>query len=203
LATWSRSTKSRFREAAWAAVNPTPGARASFRHAESAASTSALRSKAFGGVLDEQQCLTLMRDTVSGRLSDLELAAFVTACAGDRLSVEETTFLTRAMVSVGERLDWGGGNVLDKHCVGGLPGNRTTPIIVAIVAAAGHRIPKTSSRAITSPAGTADVMEVLTPVTLDVPAIRGVVEREGGCIAWGGNVRLEGLHHFRCLRRWC
>jgi thymidine phosphorylase len=81
--------------------------------------------------------------------------------------------------------------VLDKHCVGGLPGNRTTPIVVAIIAALGHRIPKTSSRAITSPAGTADTMEVMAPVALDLEAMRRVVEREGGCVVWGGNVRLS------------
>ena len=74
----------------------------------------------------------------------------------------------------------GDGPVLDKHCVGGLPGNRTTPIVVAIVAALGYRIPKTSSRAITSPAGTADTMEVMAPVALDLAAMRRVVEREGG-----------------------
>src|SRR3546814_9522070 len=77
----------------------------------------------------------------------------LTASAGDRLDNAETTSLTRAMIAVGQRLDWGDGPVLDKHCVGGLPGNRTTPIVVAIVAALGYRIPKTSSRAITSPAG--------------------------------------------------
>jgi thymidine phosphorylase len=107
------------------------------------------------------------------------------------LDVHETLSLTRAMVAVGETLDWGDGPVLDKHCVGGLPGNRTTPIVVAIIAALGHRIPKTSSRAITSPAGTADTMEVMTPVALDLAAMRRVVEREGGCVVWGGNVRLS------------
>ena len=132
-----------------------------------------------------------MQDTVASRLSDLELAAFVTACAGERLDQDETTSLTRAMVAVGQRLNWGDGPVLDKHCVGGLPGNRTTPIVVAIIAALGYRIPKTSSRAITSPAGTADAMETMAPVALDLPAMRRVVEREGGCIVWGGNVRLS------------
>src|SRR3546814_3762786 len=80
---------------------------------------------------------------------------------------------------------------LFRSCCGGLPGNRTTPIVVAIVAALGYRIPKTSSRAITSPAGTADTMEVMAPVALDLAAMRRVVEREGGCIVWGGNVRLS------------
>jgi thymidine phosphorylase len=178
-------------EAAWHALEPAPGALARFHHPEPAASAGALRSKVFGARLDDAQCLALMQDTVANRFSDLELAAFVTACAGERLDHTETTSLTRAMVAVGQRLDWGRVPVLDKHCVGGLPGNRTTPIVVAMVAALGHCIPKTSSRAITSPAGTADTMEVMAPVALDLSAMRRVVEREGGCIVWGGNVRLS------------
>lgn len=178
-------------EAAWAALDPGWDAWATFSHPEPPGSTPALRAKVFGERLSEPDFLGLMRDTVASRLSDIELAAFVTACAGERLDQNETTALTRAMVAVGQRLDWGAGPVLDKHCVGGLPGNRTTPIVVAIVAAAGHRIPKTSSRAITSPAGTADTMEVMAPVSLDLPAMQRVVEREGGCIVWGGNVRLS------------
>ena len=178
-------------EAAWAAVAPMEGALATFQHPAPAASAGALRTKVFGGRLSDADCLALMRDTAGNRLSDIELSAFVTACVGDRLDQDETLALTRAMVAVGQTLDWGGGPVLDKHCVGGLPGNRTTPIVVAVVAALGHRIPKTSSRAITSPAGTADTMEVMAPVALDLATMRRVVEREGGCVVWGGNVRLS------------
>jgi thymidine phosphorylase len=35
------------------------------------------------------------------------------------------------------------------------------------------------------------MMETLTPVDLDVPQMRRVVEKEGGCIVWGGAVRLS------------
>ena len=183
--------EARLSEAAWLALDPAPDAVAEFTHAEPASSAAALRAKVFGQRLAESDFDDLMRDTVANRLSDIELAAFVTACAGERLDHGETIALTRAMVRVGQCIDWGEGPVLDKHCVGGLPGNRSTPIVVAIVAAAGHRIPKTSSRAITSPAGTADAMEVMAPVALDLPAMRRVVEKEGGCIVWGGSVRLS------------
>lgn len=178
-------------EAAWRALEPEADAWAVFSHPEPPGSAPALRAKVFGQRLAESDFLGLMRDAVDNRLSDIEIAAFVTACAGERLDHIETIGLTRAMLAVGQRIDWGGGPVLDKHCVGGLPGNRTTPIVVAIVAAAGFRIPKTSSRAITSPAGTADTMQVMAPVALDLGAMRRVVEQEGGCIVWGGNVRLS------------
>jgi thymidine phosphorylase len=52
-------------------------------------------------------------------------------------------------------------------------------------------MPKTSSRAITSPAGTADTMETLAPVNLSLQQMQKVVTREGGCIAWGGAVHLS------------
>lgn len=90
-----------------------------------------------------------------------------------------------------EQIDWATRPIVDKHSVGGLPGNRTTPIVVAIAAAARINIPKTSSRTITSPAGTADVIETMTRVDLDLSEMKGVVERCGGCLAWGGSVRLS------------
>jgi thymidine phosphorylase len=188
---WLALDEASLSETAWNALQPDEATWAVFSHPEPPASAPALRAKVFGHRLGESDFLGLMRDTVENRLSDIELAAFVAACAGERLDHEETIALTRAMVAVGQRIDWGGGPVLDKHCVGGLPGNRTTPIVVAIVAASGHRIPKTSSRAITSPAGTADTMEVMAPVALDLATMRRVVELEGGCVVWGGNVRLS------------
>jgi thymidine phosphorylase len=63
--------------------------------------------------------------------------------------------------------------------------------VVAIVVAYGLTMPKTSSRAITSPSGTADTMEVFTNVTLSSEEIKNVVESEGGCIVWGGTAQLS------------
>jgi thymidine phosphorylase len=154
-------------------------------------SLSFVRSKVYGLRLSSEQLHTIIADIAAGRYSAIHLSAFVTACAGGRLDLEETIALTRAMIGVGERLDWAGHPIVDKHSVGGLPGNRTTMLVVPIVTSLGLTMPKTSSRAITSPAGTADAMETLAPVALDIAAMRRVVEREGGCIVWGGAVRLS------------
>jgi thymidine phosphorylase len=178
-------------EFAWRKLGAQQGARAHFSHPDPVESESRLRAKVYGARLDAADMQAIVRDVAGGRYSDLHLAAFVTAAAGERLDEAETIALTRAMVEVGERMSWDFPLVADKHSVGGLPGNRTTPLVVAIVAACGVPIPKTSSRAITSPAGTADAMEVLAPVDLDVPAMRRVVEKEGGCVVWGGAVRLS------------
>ncbi|MFZ5481144.1 MAG: thymidine phosphorylase family protein [Myxococcota bacterium] len=178
-------------EVAWRMLAAREGDVVTFAHPPTLDSFGLVRAKMYGRRLDEAAFRAIVADVGAGRYSDAHIAAFLTACAGARMDVGEMSALTRAMVDAGERLSWGRSFVLDKHCVGGLPGNRTTPIVVAIVAAAGFTIPKTSSRAITSPAGTADTMEQLAPVDLDLAAMRRVVEREGGCVAWGGAVRLS------------
>lgn len=188
---WLNPDNAALSDAAWVSLGAKEGDKGIFGHAEPAASTSAIRAKVYGERLMQTQFRSIVDDTLAFRLSELDLAAFITSCAGDRLDVDETIALTQAMQAAGKTLDWGEGLVLDKHCVGGLPGNRTTPIVVAIVAAAGFRIPKTSSRAITSPAGTADTMEVMTPVALKIADLRRVVDAEGGCLAWGGELDLS------------
>ncbi len=147
-----------------------------------------VRAKMFGEELGMDAAAEIVSDIVAGRFSDIQLSSFVAACAFPVLTVAETIAMTKAMVETGTRLVWPAGPVYDKHCIGGLPGNRTTPIIVAIVTCFGLKMPKTSSRAITSPAGTADTMETLTNVALDMAAMRRVVDSTGGCFVWGDSV---------------
>jgi len=178
-------------DAAWTALGIEEGDYITVHHPAPVASLAHVRSKIYGNRLDLQAFDDILDDVVAGRYSDIQLSAFVSGCAGASLDLHEMIGLTQAMVDVGDRLSWGTTPIVDKHCVGGLPGNRTTPIVVATVAAQGLTIPKTSSRAITSPAGTADTMEMLAPVELDEAEMRRVVEREGGCVVWGGAVRLS------------
>jgi thymidine phosphorylase len=179
-------------EAAWHLLAASEGEKAHFRHAPPVGSMGYVRGKLYGKPFTADSARQIIDDINKGRYSDIQLSSYVTACAAQSLGAEETQHITRAMVDAGHRYDWGESRiVVDKHCVGGLPGNRTTPIVVAIVAANGLLMPKTSSRAITSPAGTADTMETLTHVALDFKTMRKVVEKEGACLAWGGSVALS------------
>lgn len=160
-------------------------------HPEPLESLRGVRAKVYGQRLDDSAMHAIIKDIAERKYTDIHLSAFITACAGNRLNAAETAAMTRAMIAVGDRLTWDHPLIVDKHSVGGLPGNRTTPLVVSMVVAAGLTMPKTSSRAITSPAGTADTMETLAPVALDVKAMRRVVEQVGGCIVWGGAVQLS------------
>ena len=179
---------------AWQALAASDGDFLAISHAPELESLHGVRAKLFGETLSQQDLSAIIQDIAAGRYADIHLAAFVAACAAGNMSLAEVVSLTRAMVDAGSRLQWRNSShkpIADKHCIGGLPGNRTSLIIVPIIAAAGLTMPKTSSRAITSPAGTADTMEVLAPVALDLVSMRRVVEREGGCIVWGGAVALS------------
>jgi len=163
----------------------------SISHLKPIESLSDVRAKMYHKKIDEAAYYRIINDVTDGLYSDIEIAAFIAGCAGDNLDLDEITWLTKAMIDSGSKLKWNGKIILDKHSVGGLPGNRTTPIVVAIVASAGLTIPKISSRAITSPAGTADTMETITKVNLSIEKIKEVVNKEGGCFAWGRLARLS------------
>ena len=123
-----------------------------------------IRAKLHGERLREKDIVAIVKDVVERHLSTVEIAGFLTALSIHGLSTAETEALSRAMITTGKTLDFGSGPILDKHSVGGIPGDKTIMLVVPIVAAAGFTIPKTSSRAITSPAGTADRVETLCPV---------------------------------------
>lgn len=178
-------------ESAALALGITEGETLRVSHVKPITSLSHIRSKIYGKVLNASQLTEIVRDIVAGNYSNVHLSAFITACAGNRMKTEEIIALTEAMIVSGQRIHWKDDIVVDKHCIGGLPGNRTTPIVVSIVTAFGLTMPKTSSRAITSPAGTADTMEVMAPVNLSMDKIEQIVLKEGGCVVWGGTAQLS------------
>ena len=166
------------------------GTKVSMDHAQPPRSMDAVRRKISGEPLKLDDYRAITRDIVNNRYSKMEMAAFLVASGQSGLDREEILFLTRAMTESGERLHWHEPLVADKHCIGGIPGNRTTMLVTPIVAAHGTLMPKTSSRAITSPAGTADTMEVLARVNLSPGTMHKVVRRERACLAWGGTAKL-------------
>ena len=153
-------------------------------------SLDAVRAKIQGQTLSASEIGAIVEDLVHYRYSDMEIVAFLISSASFMTS-EELLALTHSMAEAGTQLKWNRPIIVDKHCIGGIPGNRTSMIIVPIVAAHGLTIPKTSSRAITSPAGTADTMEVLARVDLGVDEMKEVVAACHGCLVWGGHVNLS------------
>ncbi|MEK7130012.1 MAG: thymidine phosphorylase [Patescibacteria group bacterium] len=149
----------------------------------------AIKKKLVGKTLSYNEIFAIMDEITHQRLGPILTTYFAAAGFKEGFSDEELYHLTKAMVVTGPRLHFNG-IVADKHSTGGVAGTRTTMILVPFIAAAGFQIPKNSSRAITSPAGTADTMEVLAPVTFSPRQIEQLVGKAGGCIVWGGHLGL-------------
>ena len=168
----------------------TPGDTVTVALAPRPRSVYAIKKKMAGQQLSSEEIGTVIKDIVAGNLTATEITAFVVAEDIRGMTTSEIVSLTQHMVNTGDRIEFDVKPVLDVHSIGGVPGNKYALIVVPIVAAAGLTVPKTSSRAITSAAGTADVMEVLANVTLGLDEIKKIAERVGGVLAWGGAVRL-------------
>ncbi|MBT4387205.1 thymidine phosphorylase family protein [Candidatus Woesearchaeota archaeon] len=149
-----------------------------------------IKKKLQGERLNKDQFTKIINDIKDNILTEVEITYFVSACYCNPLNLDETIALTKSMVETGKIIKFGSKNVIDKHCIGGVAGNRTTMIVVPILAVAGYVVPKTSSRSITSPAGTADTFEVFTNVDLDISKMKKVVKKTGACITWGGALDL-------------
>lgn len=151
------------------------------------ATLASLVRKLNGERLTESQWAALLAAIVDGQIPASDRDALLSACAND-LDDAELVHVARWRSRLMPRVDWGREQVVDKHSMGGTAGSRVTMVVIPIVAAHGMLIPKTSSRAITSAAGTADAMEVLARVDLTPEQLRKVVREAGACIAWNGRL---------------
>lgn len=156
---------------------------------ERPASIESIKKKLLGGELNYKEMHAVVKDIADYVLGDIEITYFVASGFARKFSNKELYYLTKSIAETGDTLHLPG-KIVDKHSVGGLPGNRTTMLVIPIIASLGFKIPKTSSRAITSAAGTADTMEVLAPVTFPMAKIKEIVKKTGACLAWGGGTRI-------------
>lgn len=149
----------------------------------------AIQKKLIGKTLSYKEIYSIMDEIAHDRLGDVLTTYFAASGYSKGFTYDEIYYLTKAMVETGEHLHFKG-IVADKHSIGGLPGTRATMIVVPIIASAGFTIPKSSSRAITTPAGTADSMETIAKVTFDEKEIYEIVEKTNACIVWGGSFKI-------------
>ena len=140
----------------------------------------------------------IISDITKENLTPMESSVFVTSMHYQNWSVNEVEYLTRAMANSGQKINWDNGIIFDKHSLGGVPGNKVSLLIVPIIAAAGLMIPKTSSRAITSPSGTADTMEALgADIEFTIDEIVEITNKTKGLIAWTGGLNIVPADELR------
>lgn len=175
----------------WSRLKTAQGAAVEVELAGAPESLTCIREKLRGRKMAYDDIHKIVKDVAEGNLSETEIASFVTALhTQGGPSMDEVYSLSLSMVDTGKQLGLKRNPIVDKHSVGGVPGDKTTLLVVPVIASLGLAIPKTSSRAITSAAGTADRAETLMPVDIDIEDMRRVVEKTNGCMVWGGAISL-------------
>lgn len=171
-------------------LNAKSGQTVKIKLAKKPDSVSHIKKKLEGHELNKKEIENIVKDIVNDELTDIELTSYITANYSKGMSKKEVYYLTKAMMETGTIIKFKNDKITDLHSIGGVPGNRITLVIIPILVSAGLKMPKTSTRAITSPAGTADTMEVLANVTHTPKSLRKIMQTTGGFMVWGGAVNL-------------
>ncbi|MFA5747673.1 MAG: thymidine phosphorylase [Candidatus Absconditabacterales bacterium] len=152
-------------------------------------SVEALKKSLKGGKLNEKEIKSIIDDIASGRFTTILTTYYAASAFLHKPDLKELFWTAKAMANTGETLKFKG-IVADKHCIGGVPGNETSMIAVPIIASLGIKIPKSFSKAITSPAATGECVNVLMDISFDTNQIKDLIKKNNCCLIRGGGVNI-------------
>ena len=173
-----------------ARIGAADGGEVDVSYSPSPESVRTIRRKMDRQKLSETEIRAVVNDIYSGSLSNIEISSWLTALYINGMDIDEIAAFARAMVDTGDVIRFDKGPVYDFHSMGGVPGNKITPIVVSICAAAGLMIPKTSSRAISSACGTSDFVETFCNIEVSAEKLKEIGETVGGAFVWGGAMNI-------------
>lgn len=144
-----------------------------------------IQKKRDGGELSAEEIETLVLGGMRGEVPDYQVAAWLMAVYFRGMTPLETSTLTSILQHSGRQLQWPpmGRPVLDKHSTGGV-GDKTSLVLVPLLAACGIVMPKMSGRGLGFTGGTVDKLESIPGFRTDFNAeeIARLVERHGACL---------------------
>lgn len=159
-------------------------------HASSLAQD-AIRKKMKGEEISYEEMFAIIKDISQGTLSEVMMTYYVASSFFFPTTDEEMYQTAKAMAETGVMFRYPKGEIVaDKHCIGGVPGNETTMILIPLIASLGIKIPKNFSKAITSPAATGECVNVLMDINFDKAGIEQLVDELNCCLVWGGGLDL-------------
>lgn len=134
---------------------------------------SLIEKKKHAESLSREELGYLVEGFVAGRIPDYQLSAWLMAVWFRGMSPEETLAFTEVLVGSGRTLDWSGvpGPVVDKHSTGGV-GDKTSLVLVPLMAAAGLPFAKMSGRGLGHTGGTLDKLESIPGFDVSLPLDR-------------------------------
>ena len=110
--------------------------------------------------LTKEEIEYVVNNYVNGVINDNDMTLLLNAITKNDMSINETYYLTIAMLNSGEKIDLSSikGIKIDKHSTGGI-GDKTTLVVLPLVASLGVKTAKMSGRGLGFTGGTIDKLE--------------------------------------------
>ncbi len=157
----------------------------------SSTSYEAIRKKMRGETISYDEMFAIIKDISENKLDDTMMTYYVASSFFYPTTDEEMYQTAKAMAECGVMFKYPKGEIIaDKHCIGGVPGNETTMILIPLIASLGIKIPKNFSKSITSPAATGECVNVLMNINFNKEGIENLVEKLNCCLVRGGSLDL-------------
>ena len=156
-------------------------------------SMQAIRKKMLWKKISDEEIDAIIDDIKNNKLSDLVLSYYTATSFFYETDPHELAYTTKATAYTGDMYRFPG-IVATKYSIGGIPGNETTMIIVPILASLWIIMPKSFSKAITSPAATWECVNVLMNISLKKSEIIRITDKIGACLVWNEGLNLAPVN---------
>ena len=156
-------------------------------------SMQAIRKKMLWKKISDEEIDAIIEDIQDNKIHDLVLAYYVATSFFYKSDVHELAYTTKATAYTWDmyRFPW---IVAGKYCIWWVPGNETTMIVIPILASLWITMPKTFSKAITSPAATGECVNVLMDIEFDKQEVIRLTDKVWACLVWNEKLNLAPVN---------
>lgn len=145
-----------------------------------------INKKRLNESLSKEEINYVISEYTKGNVEDYQMSSWLMAICINNMSDDEIFFLTEAMLNSGEVIDLSGIDQIkvDKHSTGGI-GDKTTIVLLPLVASTGVCVPKMSGRSLGYTGGTIDKLESIPgfKTNLDINDFVNQVNKIGVALA--------------------
>ena len=156
-------------------------------------SMQAIRKKLLWKKINEKEIDAIIEDINENKIHDLTLAYYVSTSFFYKTDIHELAYTTKAAAYTWDmyRFPW---IVAGKYCIWWVPWNETTMVVIPILSSLWITVPKTFSKAITSPAATGECVNVLMDIEFDKQEVIRITDKIWACLVRNEKLNLAPVN---------